>query len=738
MQIPGYKIIRKINSGGMASVYLAIQLSIGRTVALKIMKPALDQDPEFHQRFQREAEITGQLSQPNIIPIYDIGRHEGFNYISMEYLPEGSLEQKISAGISPDKALQITKGIAAALEHAHAKGYVHRDIKPENILFRADNTPVLTDFGIARALKRKSTMTQVGAVIGTPYYMSPEQAKGQATDGRSDLYSLGVVLYEMLTGEKLFHAEDSLSLGIKHIQEQPPALPLRIFAWQAILDKLLAKDPAKRFQQPRELITALERLGDNLSPLGDSQHNHHSLQLFKAILQLLLKDSRSYAMSILSGSLRLYHKHTGTKATEAVITPLANTQLTHAQTAITSVIQVPAKKHFWQRPSLYVYVTMGLLALIAAANFSGSQNTTRGNWAALVGKEPSRILAAPAPKAAVVTREKTDKNSSALPVAKQFPLTIQAAPLSARIRILNIKEKYSPAILLTPGNYQVEVSAPGYSTYNDWVTLNADRQDIHIKLQPKTKSAEDLLTPELIYITAANFLMGDASQAEHKPLTKVFLRKNYYIGQFEVTFDEYDYFAVATNRNLPNDEGWGRGRRPVINVSWDDAQAYVNWLSKTTGATYRLPRSAEWEFAARGKTTGRFWWGNNTQDALGRANCQGDCKPLMENLLSGIFSASTDVVGSYPPNDWELYDTAGNVAEWVEDCAEDNLGDNLQCTTRIIRGGSFMDDTPHIASHAQTGEPQAYSDKTIGFRVLKEEPLQQNIFQKIFRNNPFR
>ena len=147
MQIPGYTIFKKINAGGMATVFVATQHSVGRTVALKIMKPAFDKDPEFHQRFQREATIIGQLSHPNIIPIYDIGRHEDLNYIAMDYLPNGSVHDRMSTGLSGEEVMRITREIAGALDHAHEKGYIHRDIKPENILLDNKLNAKLCDFG---------------------------------------------------------------------------------------------------------------------------------------------------------------------------------------------------------------------------------------------------------------------------------------------------------------------------------------------------------------------------------------------------------------------------------------------------------------------------------------------------------------------------------------------------------------------------------------------------------------
>src|SRR3954467_3640701 len=210
LQIPGYRIIRKINQGGMSTVYLAIQISVGRIVALKVMNPGLTSDPAFNERFQREATIVGQLSHPNIVAIYDIGREADLNYIAMDYLPGGSVHDKMINGLTGEEALRVTKEVANALDHAHEKGYIHRDIKPENILFRADNSAVLSDFGVAKGIVGVSRMTHVGTVVGTPHYMSPEQTRGQPTDARSDLYSLGVVFFEMLTGALPYQGEDAV------------------------------------------------------------------------------------------------------------------------------------------------------------------------------------------------------------------------------------------------------------------------------------------------------------------------------------------------------------------------------------------------------------------------------------------------------------------------------------------------------------------------------------------------
>jgi serine/threonine protein kinase len=224
------------------------------------MSPTLASDANFSERFLREARIIAGLSHPNIISVYDVGSQNQHHYYAMEYHPGGDLKQRISDGISTRDSLLITKQLALALDHAHNKGYIHRDVKPDNVLFKEDGSLVLTDFGIARATEDHSQLTQVGKIVGTPKYMSPEQAKGEPIDARSDLYSLGIVLYEMLTGEVPFHGEDALSLGIKHIQALPELLPLDVEDFQTVIDRLLAKEPEMRFQSGDELIAALDEV----------------------------------------------------------------------------------------------------------------------------------------------------------------------------------------------------------------------------------------------------------------------------------------------------------------------------------------------------------------------------------------------------------------------------------------------------------------------------------------------
>lgn len=266
MKLPGYTLKRKLGQGGMAAVYMAVQESFERDVALKIMNPQLAREPGFADRFQREARTAAQLSHPHIITVYDVGSVQHFHYIAMEYHTGGDLVQRMKAGLSPHDALRLARELADALTFAHARGVVHRDIKPDNILFREHNgAAILTDFGIAKTSQADSQLTQIGRTVGTPKYMSPEQARAQTLDGRADLYSLGVVLYEMLTGKVPFTAEDPIALALMHCKETPPRLPAPLERYQPLLDRLLAKQPQERCNDGHDIIALIDQL---LKPAG--------------------------------------------------------------------------------------------------------------------------------------------------------------------------------------------------------------------------------------------------------------------------------------------------------------------------------------------------------------------------------------------------------------------------------------------------------------------------------------
>lgn len=260
-RIPGYKIIRKLGHGGMADVFLGVQENLDREVAIKLLIPSLFRDDQFAVRFVKEARTAAQLAHPNIITIHDIGKVEASYFIVMEYLEESLCDRmKKEKKLSPDDAIHIVKKIALALDYAHKKGFIHRDIKPDNIMFRSDGAPVLVDFGIARAMDATTQLTRTGMSIGTPHYMSPEQCRGEKIDGRSDIYSLGVQFFELITGNVPYKAENTAGIILKHIQSPVPRLPESLVRFQPLIDRMMAKDKEMRIAGGGELINFVDGL----------------------------------------------------------------------------------------------------------------------------------------------------------------------------------------------------------------------------------------------------------------------------------------------------------------------------------------------------------------------------------------------------------------------------------------------------------------------------------------------
>ena len=787
MQIPGYRIIRKINQGGMSTVYLAIQLSVGREVALKVMSPALNADPVFSERFQREANIVGQLSHPHIVSIYDIGRFKNLNYIAMDYLAGGSVHDKMTSGLSGNEALRITEEIANALDHAHDKGYIHRDIKPENILFREDDASILSDFGVAKTVSSASNMTNAGTVVGTPHYMSPEQARGKPIDGRSDLYSLGVVFFEMLTGSVPYRADEAVAIAIKHLTAPIPKLPPQFSLFQPFFNKLLAKEPNDRFQRGREVVEAIQniqgvaRSGNNPRYLTETEPTAiQIMSLFKALVltsYAAISGQLSIALHWLL-SWRWTPKRSIYRHPKVTITEIKTSSATAEDDRATVVSTRVQKAAHYQsienkkvgrifRVTSFVLL-MGVIwgALSMSLNrfdipgetqlpqslLSASASTERWITSTLFSETSQTSAEVPTADTTAATSglttptatqpsadetvssadtepQKVDPKPQPKPPAPpRFELSVNAAPIDAKVRILNIAETYYTGIPLLPGRYHIEVSSKGYDLQTQWIEINHEKINLDISLRktpvPGATFANTLDNgakgPSMVIVPAGNFNMGSAGKASTSPPRKVRFKHPFAVSQYEITFADFEQFSRATNRSVPNDNRWGKGSRPVINVSWQDARDYVSWLRKTTGSKYRLPTESEWEYVARAKTKSDYWWNSEDQKM---ANCRRGCGSQFSNL----FRTKTAPVGSYKSNRFKVFDTAGNVGEWVADCYQDHyIGAPIDgsavavndCQARSVRGGSIKNIFEELKNHSRDKRApnSGYSD--VGFRVV--------------------
>jgi len=261
LRLRGYRLNRKIGSGGMTEVYLAERESDGEPVVLKVLDASSKGAGEHLARFIQEYALLSRIDHPNVVRIHDQGFTDDHAFIAMEYFPRGDLRSELGEGMSPQRALKVLEQVARALAAIHAHGIIHRDLKPENIMRRADDTVALADFGIAKSLRPgdhvMDTQTRHGDVVGTPFYLSPEQAAGQPITPLSDLYSLGVVFYEMLTGERPYRAESLDALLAQHLGAPTPRLPAEHEGLQPLVDRLMAKRPQDRFAGADALLAEL-------------------------------------------------------------------------------------------------------------------------------------------------------------------------------------------------------------------------------------------------------------------------------------------------------------------------------------------------------------------------------------------------------------------------------------------------------------------------------------------------
>lgn len=750
--IPGYRIVRQLGQGGMATVYLATQTSLGRQVAVKVLAAERTPSEELIKRFENETRTIARLDHPHIVSIYEVGRAStGQLYYTLPYLPNGDLSARRFVD-DPRGALDVLRCLAQALAYAHDQGIVHRDVKPENVLFDKLDRPLLADFGIALARHSDIRMTREGATLGSTGYMSPEQARGLAIDGRSDLYSLGIMAYEMLTGDLPFHGPDALSVALAHVEQPVPRLPPKRRAWQTLIDRTLAKNPDERYQNAAEMLTALDLVEDELDgrrrrPAPDAGWRE---RLAAVPPSLWVGLSAIAGTAMLLGMLLWPTAPQGgdTIAGTAPPSNLLQRLLVRDDEPAAPVAPAPVApppgpdaaevraKEIAQRLDAAA-PRMKAGKLIAPAGDNAAED-----YLAVLALEPANPAATQG--VADIIKSLGDNVDTAL----------------RKNNLDGVRDGQQQARMLA--ERAVMLGTPAWTDF-----LAARRKVFDNKLDAATKTldrnalaalqpfAEALGAdqPELLAAwrdaeTRLSALPGDgAPVSDAGGPVLVFVPASYgsrvldhpfAIGRVEVTKAQYAAFARATGRaearcreplrplSRLKSLSWRdpdfsqTDEEPAVCVSWLDAHAYVRWLSKETGATYRLPTEAEWLHAAQGIGRGDTCRLGNVADAS------------MGSRLIAFTSRykcsdgfpHTAPVGRYNPSQLGIYDLAGNVGEWTLDCGSgaplSRLLQDDACPERIFRGTSWRDGPDEEAlTRRGAGNPDV-GYTTIGFRVLRE------------------
>ena len=455
-----YEILDELGRGGMAIVFKAREKQLERDVAIKVLPFSLAFDKEFVERFQREARTSAKLEHPGIIPIYRVGKSGRVIYFVMKFLRGKPLSAVLAARgtLPPGEIRQILIQVTRALAYAHKSGIVHRDIKPDNIMFDEHGQAVVTDFGIAKAASG-GKLTGTGMSIGTPHYMSPEQARAQALDGRSDLYSLGVVAYQCLTGRVPFDGEDSFSIGYKHIMEEIPAPPLETYDQRTvyeIIKKMMAKSPEDRFQSADELAQALEA-GGGFVAVG-------------------LATAPTKAIPSLAGA------RMASALASAPTTPLPRVP---AQRGDQHKRSVAAGIALWVvvvaiglgAPGLYAY-KKGLLFFARAATDSVAP-LPRDTLA-------QRLLSDTGVPPAGAAQPADTGHPHPVPAGTPGHLTLQGLPQGARVTLNGLAFPRAQGDV-PPGTYNLVVRAPGYATFVRQVVILAGAPStVKLDIRPET------------------------------------------------------------------------------------------------------------------------------------------------------------------------------------------------------------------------------------------------------------
>ena len=767
-----YEILRKLGSGGMATVYLAREIALNREVAVKVLPRAYLRDEDFVTRFKHEAQVAANLEHQHIVRIHQIGEETDLCYFVMSHIPGGSIGDEIKkrGTIDLDDIIQWGGDACSALAYAHQQGVIHRDLKPDNIMLDKNRRAVVMDFGIARAALG-TRLTQTGAVIGTPQYMSPEQAQGKELDGRSDIYSFGMVLYQMATGTLPFQSTDAVSLMYMHVHETPQAPDARnakVPAWlRDIILKCLAKRPEDRFASAEELGRALtERLKPKISktalmPGKSARKSRAGLFIgFAAALVILLGAGGYYWFVIRpqsapapAATAPAGHQAAPGEAANADDIAFQQAEMVNTEQAYSVYLKsYPSGKHTAAAQSkietLKSQPSAPAQASGAPQPVTPQQTTAAPTSAPASSSAPAKPVAqtdaSREDNLAFQQAEMVNTKQAYGTYLRNYPSGVHAADAKTKMAALDEQDAKTAAARAeedtrkddqafqlaentrTPDAYKSYLIAHPTGRHAADAKSRIAAAEERAAIDERVKVALNALSMRLVSIPGGSFQMGSDKGADEKPAHTVTLSA-FQMTETEITQAQYQGVMGATPAFFKS-----TGSNPVERVSWFDAISFCNKLSEKakldpcyniatgdcdfTKNGFRLPTEAEWEYACRAETGGDYYTGNNPTD-LARAGWYAD------NSVE-----KTHTVGQKAPNAWKLFDMHGNVWEWCQDWyGKDYYGSAPKLnpagpssgSEKALRGGSWIDNAGSCkASKRRSFNPKKnYSD--IGFRVVR-------------------
>jgi formylglycine-generating enzyme required for sulfatase activity len=773
IQLGSYQIVAPLGSGGMATVFKAYQPKMERFVALKVLQRHFSENPEFVSRFSQEARIIARLEHPHILPVHDFGESNGYTYLAMRLVQGGSLSDRLKkyGKLELTEINRIITQVGGAVHYAHEQGVIHRDIKPGNILIDEFGNCLLTDFGIAKLVAATVHLTEAGGILGTPSYISPEQGSGKQIDNRSDIYSLGIVLYHMAVGDVPYKADTPMAVVFKHIHDPLPLQKQRAHGLpesvERIILKALAKNPGDRYSTANDMVVALQSTLDQLtSKMKEVREPISGL------------DPTQIAMNIPNDPERSPAKISNKPKQEMFEVKKTNGKKTFYKNK---------EKGSDGRRRSYGFLVIFLIAALAGAGWlyynymllsepilkvdtkpAGADVYVDDEHVGISSVQIDELT--PGAHKIRISKQGYEDYEKQLLIRKGTPQFIQAEltsrpygrleldsdPSGAEVFIDDYVRGNTPIAIedLPAGTRKVVIKKNGYEEKTLQVILKAgDDKTIDIQLkrivqpQPRKKTS-NTIGMAFVYIKPGTFTMGsplnEPGRDNNEKNHQVTLTKGFYMQTTEVTLAQWRAFTLDTTYSSEAETGGGawfrrgdnwfqkKGRywdnpgfpqtedNPVTCVSWNDVQSFINWLNRKERNNYRLPTESEWEYACRAESMTAF-----TNGEILELNCGNDPHLNAMGWYCGNSSRKTHPVSKKRPNGFGLYDMHGNVWEWCHDWygkypsgSTINTTGPSKGTHKVMRGGAWGSDALACRSARRSKFWPGRAARGLGFRLV--------------------